>query len=350
MTTQSQAGRWPDWQQTLPASPQPRQEGGRRTQGIVTQPPLISYLTVTRNAGSTIERTIRSVIRQRSGLIEHIVIDGQSTDDTLRIIKQYEDYLDYYASEPDRSLYDAINKGIQVCRGSYICVLNADDWLTPRAVKAVTKFLSRPGDDTTIHAFGAWKVGQEKKNKLWPPRTVSIGDYLRCADLCHNAMYVPRRVYELTGPYDISLRIAADFKWMMAALDAGATYMAHRRPTVFYSLGGISTNAVGHAQDALRVLTARFPFLSQTQAQALFTRFHTFKENVRQYGVVADTEVQQILENIIQRGTPYGELQVAIKDAIKSECEQSRSAQAARRPKNRAKEAFQKSLWRIIDQ
>jgi glycosyltransferase involved in cell wall biosynthesis len=341
---------WPDWQPTLPASSKPRQEGGRRINRNLTPVPLISYLTVTRNAGSTVERTIRSVMRQRSPLIEHIVIDGQSTDDTLAIIKRYENELDYYASEPDGGLYEAINKGIQVCRGAYICVLNADDWLTSRAVQTVTSRLSKFAERSTIHSFSAWKVASSGKNKLWTPRPVSIGDYLRCADLCHNALYVPRSVYELAGPYDVSLRIAADFKWIMTALDSGATYRTHRRPTVFYSLGGISANARGHANDCVRILSERFPFLLSPQAEALFRRFHTFKDNVCKYGEADAPESEIIIAAIpTSDSQEHKSLQLAMQDAMQSECEQSQRSNLARRMPRRLNIALQKMCWRIID-
>jgi glycosyltransferase involved in cell wall biosynthesis len=351
MTSQMLGAPWPDWRPRLPASSQPRHEGGRRIKGLVTPTPLISYLTVTRNAGDTVERTIRSVMRQRSSLVEHIVIDGQSTDDTLAIIKRYESELDYYVSEPDGSLYEAINKGIQVCRGAYICVLNADDWLTPRAVQFVAERLTASRNVTTVHAFGAWKVGKKGKNKLWAPRPVSIGDYLRCADLCHNSLYVPRHVYQLAGPYDVSLRIAADFKWMMTALDAGANYMTHRRPTVFYSLGGISANAIGHARDSVKILNERFPFLSGSQADALFTRFHTFKDNVSKYGAAEENDIKEIIDSIPTSGSSEREdLKSAIEDAIQSEAEQGRKSKASRQIKKRFNDAFQKVYWRFIDQ
>jgi hypothetical protein len=229
-------------------------------------------------------------------------------------------------------------------------VLNADDWLTPRAVQTVMRHLSENSDGRVVHAFGAWKVEAGKKNKLWPPRPVSIGDYLRCADLCHNALYVPRHVYEMTGPYDVGFGIAADFKWMMAALDAGASYETHRRPTVFYSLGGISSNSVGHAREAIRVLHSRFPDLSSEQAEALYTRFHTFRDNVREYGAVATDTVEQVLTRIMRPGSRLVELKAAIDDATASERAQARRAQAARGPLRRINDALEKLIWRIIDQ
>ena len=85
---------------------------------------LISVITVSYNAVSTIEQTILSVINQTYSNIEYIIIDGGSTDGTIDIIRRYEDKIAYWVSEPDRGIYDAMNKGASKANGEYIAFLN----------------------------------------------------------------------------------------------------------------------------------------------------------------------------------------------------------------------------------
>ena len=87
----------------------------------------ITVITVCHNAAKTLEKTIKSVLNQTYPNIEYIIIDGGSTDDTVDIIKRYADRLAYWISEPDKGIYDAMNKGIEVATGEWINFMNAGD-------------------------------------------------------------------------------------------------------------------------------------------------------------------------------------------------------------------------------
>jgi glycosyltransferase involved in cell wall biosynthesis len=91
--------------------------------------PLISIITIVYNGITTLEQTILSVINQTYKNSEYIIIDGGSTDSTVDIIKKYEKHFAYWLSEPDKGIYNAMNKGIKLSSGKYIALLNSDDWL-----------------------------------------------------------------------------------------------------------------------------------------------------------------------------------------------------------------------------
>ena len=102
----------------------------------------ISVITVTKNSEKFLEENINSLKNQTYKNFEHIIIDGKSTDGTLEIIKKHKDKIDYWVSEPDKGLYDAMNKGIEVCTGDIIGILNSDDIYFSEALKFVNQYFT----------------------------------------------------------------------------------------------------------------------------------------------------------------------------------------------------------------
>jgi glycosyltransferase involved in cell wall biosynthesis len=100
----------------------------------------VSIITVVFNCQDFIEQCIQSVIAQEYGDIEYIIIDGLSSDDTRVIINKYSNFIDFYLSEPDQGMYDALNKGIALATGDLIGILNADDFLVSPDI--ITKLVS----------------------------------------------------------------------------------------------------------------------------------------------------------------------------------------------------------------
>ena len=162
-------------------------------------------MTVCFNAEKTIRRTIDSVLAQTYPNLEYLVVDGGSTDGTLAILRSYEGRLSF-TSEPDRGMYDAMNKGIRRARGKWIHLVNADDWYaTPDALALAVPQLA---EDRTNY-FDLVRVYPDREPVL-QSRTVSRWMLYIAAFLPHPTLIVSREQYERIGLYDPELRIASD--------------------------------------------------------------------------------------------------------------------------------------------
>ena len=299
-------GDWPRWSDRLPPADSPaRVEGGLRLQGRCKSGtpglPLVSYITVVRNNTATLARTLESVQAQTYANVEHVVLDGASTDGTLALIRRYADRLDYFASEPDAGLYDAVNKAIALARGQLICVLNSDDWLEPEAAAIA---VHRMGDATDAAILlTAANVRGAAAGQEWYPAVVHPGCYFMCANDCHNGIYATRAAYERSGPYDTSYRIVADFKWIMTCLEAGVRFVYTREVTVNYSLGGTSGDVRQHSVECMRVVAERFPYLSPTDITGLYHCFFLFAGAARLEGAPANRTA--FLKDVFARHTAH---------------------------------------------
>jgi glycosyltransferase involved in cell wall biosynthesis len=131
--------------------------------------PLITIITVTYNGEKHIEETFRSVFDQTYDNYEYIVIDGGSSDQTLKIIRKYEDKIDYWVSEKDLGIYDAFNKGMQLCQGDYLGFINSDDVYEKNTLETLVKYIKTNSDVDFIfgsvkkhwgilHGYKPWKI------------------------------------------------------------------------------------------------------------------------------------------------------------------------------------------------
>jgi glycosyltransferase involved in cell wall biosynthesis len=241
----------------------------------------VSYVTVVRNNATTLPRTIESVQRQTYPAVEHVILDGRSTDGTLDVIRRYGERVDYFASDPDDGLYDALNKAIPLARGDLICVLNSDDWLEAGAAQAAATLVNDPKAPAILLTAANSRHPQSGEEEppfaqQWHPARVHAGSYFTCADDCHNAIYATRAAYERTGPYDVSYDIAADFKWLMTCFESGVAFHYSHDITVNYVLGGASGDAQKHGIECVRVIRDRFPSLSPEEAGGLYHTFFAF--------------------------------------------------------------------------
>ncbi|MFY9362341.1 MAG: glycosyltransferase family 2 protein [Dysgonamonadaceae bacterium] len=174
----------------------------------------LSVITVTYNAEHTLERTLKSVREQTYPAIEHIIVDGNSNDGTVALIHRYENERLKWISEPDKGLYDAMNKGIKMATGDYLCFLNAGD--TFYDTDTVQKiFASIDEDHSPDILYGETAIVDDNgrflhMRRLQAPKNLTWKSFKHGMVVCHQAFIVKR---ELVEPYDLSYRFSADFDW-----------------------------------------------------------------------------------------------------------------------------------------
>lgn len=201
--------------------------------------PRVSIVTVVWNGAATLERTIRSVEAQTYGNIEYIIVDGGSTDGTLDIIRRHEARITKWISEKDKGIYDAMNKGIALCTGEWIGLINADDWYEPDAVARIVAAAQADPKANIVHGdiLIHYANGHAKRK------------HARCSGfllkywemvLNHPSFFV-RRSYYQGRPYDPALRVSGDHQWTLKAWTEDSRQF-HYLPEVLanFSAGGAS--------------------------------------------------------------------------------------------------------------
>lgn len=165
--------------------------------------PPITIITVSFNAKSIIENTILSVINQTYKNIEYIIIDGDSTDGTLDVIKKYEKYVSYWISEPDKGIYDAMNKGIKAATGEWINFMNCGDSFAHNNV--IEQIFNKHIDSNINVIYGDTLLSY--KHKLLLRKTIPTYDNF--PNICHQSAFA-RNICLKQYPFNLKYKIAAD--------------------------------------------------------------------------------------------------------------------------------------------
>lgn len=190
----------------------------------------ITVITCTFNASETIERTLDSVFTQTYENVEHLILDGKSKDTTCQIIERYiarcqeknSAHEINFISEPDKGLYDAMNKGLQLAKGDYLVYLNAGDTFPDE--NTLGTVASSVGEDETLPGvlYGDTDVVDEqghfvRHRRLTPPENLSWRDFRNGMLVCHQAFYALTSIARAI-PYNIKYRYSADVDWCIRVM------------------------------------------------------------------------------------------------------------------------------------
>ena len=234
--------------------------------------PRFTFITVTYNAAAVLEDTIQSVITQTYKHLEYIVVDGGSTDATLQIVDRYRHCIQRVVSEPDHGLYDAMNKGMRLATGDYICFLNAGDCLHEDDTVQQMVHSIREGEWPDILYGETQLVDAEghfvRMRRLAAPERLTWKSFRQGMLVCHQAFYVRHTLLE---PYDLRYRFSADFDWCIRMMKkAGVLHNTHL-VLVDYQSEGLSTrNRWASLQERFRIMTHHYGLLSTLAFHAWF--------------------------------------------------------------------------------
>ncbi|WP_316851331.1 glycosyltransferase family 2 protein [Pedobacter agri] len=177
----------------------------------------ISIITVVYNAEKYIKDCVESIIYQSHQDIEYIIIDGESIDGTLEVIKKYKQYLTHFVSEKDNGLYDAINKGISLASGDVIGILNADDMLVNKDIvsQVANAFINAPQIHAVYGNLNYITATAGKVVREWRSYQADKTDIEKGWMPAHPTLYVKRELFELYGNYALDMGTAADYDLML---------------------------------------------------------------------------------------------------------------------------------------
>lgn len=209
----------------------------------------ISIITVCYNSASTIEDTIISVSKQSYENVEYIIVDGASKDNTVEIIKKHDDKISKWISEKDKGIYDAMNKGIDMCTGDVIGILNADDIF---ASNEVLSLIAKKFEDHSLEAVYAdlKYVQREDTTKViryWKSGEYSHGKFYSGWMPPHPTLYLKKSVYSNFGKYRTDMPSAADYELMLRMIHVHKIKIAYLPIiTVLMREGGLSNKSIQH--------------------------------------------------------------------------------------------------------
>lgn len=228
--------------------------------------PKFSIITVTYNAGKVLEDTIQSVISQTYRNVEYILVDGGSKDNTLQIVHKYREHISKVVSEPDKGLYDAMNKGIKLATGDYLCFLNAGDELHENETlqKMVHSLQTQELPDVI---YGETAIVDNQGHflhmrRLSTPEQLNWKSFKQGMLVCHQAFFA-RRELAIHHPYDLQYRFSADFDWCIRIMKQ-AKYLHNTRLTLIdYQKEGMTTrNHKASLKERFRIMAKHYGWIS----------------------------------------------------------------------------------------
>lgn len=245
----------------------------------------ISIVIATFNAAKTLERCLQSIVPQLTDATELVIVDGGSEDETLSIIKKYEQYVAYTVSEPDKGIYDAWNKGVKVAHGEWIMFIGADDILLPNALTLYLTKLKKVSISCQLVSSKRTMYGLDGK----PIYTVgAIWNWRNCINgmtISHPGALHRRTLFDEIGLFDLSYKICADYELLMRKgnrLESDFMDMV----TVNMQVGGMSDSYAAIKEYYLILKnTVRFSWIKSIFRYWIMLTKYTVKHALKRVGI-----------------------------------------------------------------
>lgn len=235
-----------------PQTPSGRAHGcGQSPSGPASNGMKVSIVTVCFNSVATIEETIRSVREQTYESVEHVIVDGGSTDGTQEVVGRYNGRIKKFISEPDRGIYDAMNKGLALAGGDVVAFLNADDvYASPGVIRDVVSAM-RAGDTDGVYGDLVYvgRCDADRIVRYWRAGAYRPRAFRRGWSPPHPTFFCRTSLYRTLGGFDPAYRIAGDFELMLRFIEKNGIRVRYvPRPLVRMRAGGRANTIRGIVQ------------------------------------------------------------------------------------------------------
>lgn len=234
--------------------------------------PKISIITPTYNSENTLDRTINALLRQTFSDFEYIIIDGVSKDGTLDKIKSYISQFEEKGiavkiiSEPDKGVYDAMNKGISFAKGQLVGITNSDDWYEDNALEVIwNKFSDGKVDRGNSMIYGIERVWKDSKIFNLQRRGAA---FISESVLPHSTFFVSKAVYDKFGAFDLSVKVLADYDFICRCASRGVVLEEVDVVISNFCLGGISSSYFDFYSDYYNI-QHKYGFISDKKYKEL---------------------------------------------------------------------------------
>jgi glycosyltransferase len=183
----------------------------------------ISIITAVYNNHAHIEQCIQSVLSQTYTNIEHIIIDGNSNDGTANIIRNYENKIAHWVTEPDKGIYDALNKGIKLATGDVVGLLHSDDMFANDRVieKIADRFTETQCDATYGDLLYVSKADPSKIIRYWKSCPFDVKNFRKGWMPAHPTLFMTKNIYDTLGLFNLKYRISSDYDLMLRTVGTG---------------------------------------------------------------------------------------------------------------------------------
>lgn len=207
----------------------------------------LTVVTVCYNSAATIRDTLESLVNQTDRDFEYIIVDGVSKDETLAIVREYQEALSIrIVSEPDKGLYDAMNKGVRLASGDVVALLNSDDYYEPETVERVKACFEE--DPSLDIVSGAMRLVSYQKKELRVVQNHPLERIVYEMPLNEPATFVKKAVYEEVGGFDLKYAVSADYDFTCRAYKAKKKFKYIPEILTNMRMGGLSGGGDGGVQ------------------------------------------------------------------------------------------------------
>jgi glycosyltransferase involved in cell wall biosynthesis len=253
----------------------------------------LSIITINYNNLDGLQRTVESVVNQTWQELEYIVIDGGSKDGSAEYIESQSEHIDYWVSEPDKGIYNAMNKGIVKATGEYLFFLNSGDHFFSNTV--LEENYDKIADYDLIY-FNIVNLREKNSYTITYPEHLSFS-FFYLGTLCHQSTFIKKELFDQLGLYDENLKLVSDWKFFILALfKFNCTYLKVNTIISTFYLDGISTDLMNKEllnKEREQVLNADFKGYVEAVKEFLISDFKTLNNDLKELN-----ELRKIVYNL----------------------------------------------------